>query len=444
MSQTKSKSKLSVNGTSKKEVPAQAASSKAKKEGASEKKKTYKSDAKNSKEDDKKKSTKAESSKSTKDKNGVVKPEKAVFSSKKDLNGDSKKSSSKTSSKTSERTKDKEKKVAEEPPKDDNEEYAYEDDFEEYGSDFEEDFEDEESQAAPAPVNVSNGHHVEDKPASIGPDLDKELAASESLLLQRLSKPRSATQSITANANAFATTKEAKSPRISSAQRRFAFEHSKEVDVEVYRKVKERFQQLKELIGLETVHSVVTNIPAIRDYEFYMQTFGKGDRSQVACQTGEDDVDVNCQTDSPDSDSAWTQHPPSEDVGFGRENDSAGQSEISRRAHRAMPALGASGERFARFSAVVSELMSKILTPIEETTQNLVMPYRTKLAFSTGFADFNISPIAKEVRVNVVMPTSDTSVMRVAFYVTKSENYLIRNRSVVADFSVSDASSPTK
>lgn len=42
-----------------------------------------------------------------------------------------------------------------------------------------------------------------------------------------------------------------------------------------------KFERLRELIGLELVHNQVADIPPVRDYEFYIQLFGKGGRTQV-------------------------------------------------------------------------------------------------------------------------------------------------------------------
>lgn len=72
-----------------------------------------------------------------------------------------------------------------------------------------------------------------------------------------------------------------KSPRITSAQRKFHFENAREFNAGTYNELSDRFSKLKSLIQLEITHNQITDIPPIRDYEFYIQLFGKGDRTQV-------------------------------------------------------------------------------------------------------------------------------------------------------------------
>ena len=65
------------------------------------------------------------------------------------------------------------------------------------------------------------------------------------------------------------------------------------------------------------------SIPPIR-YEAFMKTFGKTNTLQASCQSGEDNLEVEVQTEEVTKATAWTQRPPT----FGGQGDNLDPREV--------------------------------------------------------------------------------------------------------------------
>lgn len=63
------------------------------------------------------------------------------------------------------------------------------------------------------------------------------------------------------------------------------------------------------------------NLSPLSEYEVYVKKFGADDTRQVAIQTGEDNMEVETQTDFISKSDVWVQWPPEDLRGYGREGE---------------------------------------------------------------------------------------------------------------------------
>ena len=71
------------------------------------------------------------------------------------------------------------------------------------------------------------------------------------------------------------------------------------------------------------------NLSPLSEYEVYVKKFGSDDTRQVSVQTGEDNMEVDCQTEPLLTSHVWVQCPPEDLRGFGREGEGQGEEEGS-------------------------------------------------------------------------------------------------------------------
>ena len=84
-----------------------------------------------------------------------------------------------------------------------------------------------------------------------------------------------------------------------------------------------RGSELLGMIRLDIVTFDLLDMPPIR-YEAFMKTFGKTNTLQASCQSGEDNLEVEVQTEEVTRATAWTQRPPT----FGGEGDDLDPREV--------------------------------------------------------------------------------------------------------------------
>ena len=84
-----------------------------------------------------------------------------------------------------------------------------------------------------------------------------------------------------------------------------------------------RGSELLGMIRLDIVTFDLLDMPPIR-YEAFMKTFGKTNTLQASCQSGEDNLEVEVQTEEVTRATAWTQRPPT----FGGEGDELDPREV--------------------------------------------------------------------------------------------------------------------
>lgn len=78
-------------------------------------------------------------------------------------------------------------------------------------------------------------------------------------------------------------------------------------------------QELLSMIELDVVAIDLLDLQPLSEYELYMRSFGAEGTRQVYCQTGEDSVEVDVQTEEIEVAEKWVQWPPEDLRGYGGE-----------------------------------------------------------------------------------------------------------------------------
>ena len=71
------------------------------------------------------------------------------------------------------------------------------------------------------------------------------------------------------------------------------------------------------MIELDVVSIDLFDLQPLSEYELYMRSYGSMGTHQVASQTGEDNVEAECQTEDVMVRERWTQWPPEDAKGYG-------------------------------------------------------------------------------------------------------------------------------
>ena len=74
------------------------------------------------------------------------------------------------------------------------------------------------------------------------------------------------------------------------------------------------------MIELDVVSVDLFDLQPLSEYEVYMRSYGSMGTQQVACQTGEDNVESETQTEEVIGREKWTQWPPEDAKGYGCES----------------------------------------------------------------------------------------------------------------------------
>ena len=75
------------------------------------------------------------------------------------------------------------------------------------------------------------------------------------------------------------------------------------------------------MIELDIVIYDMFHLPPVSEYELYVKKFGSDGTRQVAVQTGEDNLEVDTQTEPISMSTIWVQWPPEDLKGYGREEE---------------------------------------------------------------------------------------------------------------------------
>ncbi|KAK0417926.1 hypothetical protein QR680_013282 [Steinernema hermaphroditum] len=313
------------------------------------------------------------------------------------------------------------------PPPDD--EYQYEDDFEDYESDFEED--EDEADSALVASTPSRG-----EPPKAGERAPVDV--EQSPMLQRLLNRKSATT---------APLLEVPSPRVSSAKRKIVFDNAKQVDFAAASAVAQRYAKLKDLIGLEKVSFRVDDLPAMRDYDFYMSMFGIGNRMQNFCQTGDDHYSSEVQTETTETFVAWTQHPAADERASGREGFAKIEAEgdpddidieIFKNSHMQNPKL-------KKFLELAADLIIEALSTETEKAAPVYAKHKAEFAFSAGFNILSLPNIAREAEATYVLKNpAKPNALLATFFVSRAKavESTVFGRSLLVEFNLKDSEAP--
>ncbi|PAV55911.1 hypothetical protein WR25_13369 isoform F [Diploscapter pachys] len=225
----------------------------------------------------------------------------------------SKSSSSKEKKKTS--GKDEVKKIKEVKPVPKQEEYAYEDDFEDYEEDFEDDIEEE----TPKVGQSIQSEVPQRKPRSDEIKKSNDPISEETPMLRRLAS-RQGGRPVEEEKKAKPKKAPVKMDRVLSAsERTIDFSSPYTTDYEAMSDAEKKYRKLREMITLERVKFIILDQPPMKDYDYYMEMFGAVGKAQNSCQTGDDDLDEEVQTDEPTTETKWTMHPANDNFGWGTE-----------------------------------------------------------------------------------------------------------------------------
>ncbi|PAV91644.1 hypothetical protein WR25_20126 [Diploscapter pachys] len=225
----------------------------------------------------------------------------------------SKSSSSKEKKKIS--SKDEVKKIKEVTPVPKQEEYAYEDDFEDYEEDFEDDIE-EETPKVGQPIQSEVPQR---KPQSDEIKKSSDPISEETPMLRRLAS-RQGGRPVEEEKKEKPKKAPLKMDRVLSAsERTIDFSSPYTTDYEAMSDAEKKYRKLREMITLERVKFIILDQPPMKDYDYYMEMFGAVGKAQNSCQTGDDDLDEEVQTDEPTTETKWTMHPANDNFGWGTE-----------------------------------------------------------------------------------------------------------------------------
>ncbi|KAJ1370846.1 WD repeat-containing protein 60 [Parelaphostrongylus tenuis] len=108
--------------------------------------------------------------------------------------------------------------------------------------------------------------------------------------------------------------------RIASATSRIDFTSTSDVNQNAVAQADERYRKLNSLIMIEHVTYTIVDQPPIKDYDFYMELFGRSGKSLLSTQTGDDNLNEETQTEETLNAIKWTQHPPRDGYGWGTES----------------------------------------------------------------------------------------------------------------------------
>uniref|UniRef100_A0A914CCE1 WD repeat-containing protein 60 n=1 Tax=Acrobeloides nanus TaxID=290746 RepID=A0A914CCE1_9BILA len=323
-------------------------------------------------------------------------------------------------------------------------EYEYEDDFEEYEEDFEEESENESNEVATKSVPKIE----EPVNKNIESAVNGEALEEESTLLKRLNSRRDPTPQIAIqHTNEQAKIRD-KPQRVTSATRKFNFENAREINLSDYSEAMNKFSRLKQLIGLEITHQQIADIPPIRDYEFYIQLFGKGNRTQTSTQTGEDNLNSECQTEIPENETVWTQFPATDHLGWGREvsnkNTFTGDFDDQPGTSSTALTLTAQSMRLAKFVDVAGQLITDLISAEMIEGQQFHLQNKSKLAFSTGYNTISLTNLFKDYRANnVIVKPTKTSHILIAYFTIDSNLPSLEKKSILLEFNLNSPTAPT-
>uniref|UniRef100_A0A0K0F925 WD_REPEATS_REGION domain-containing protein n=1 Tax=Strongyloides venezuelensis TaxID=75913 RepID=A0A0K0F925_STRVS len=111
------------------------------------------------------------------------------------------------------------------------------------------------------------------------------------------------------------------------------FDNARTIDLESISSSASRYRKFKNLIGMESVIIVFDEIPPVKDYEFYMSMFGSRTKSQIGCQTGDDNKNISIMTEGLyNKENFWCQFPEFNQINnFGREGEGIIDEEIKKK-----------------------------------------------------------------------------------------------------------------
>ncbi|KAJ8036082.1 WD repeat-containing protein 60 [Holothuria leucospilota] len=303
----------------------------------------------------------------------------------------------------------------------------YEDDFE----DYEDDFEDEEAD--------------EDAPEY---DSKEENDIDESTLteLRRAMEAENQASSQSGRASYSQEHSSAGSTRPATSTKRtfinFVAAKQRQISNTVAERTKKRGQVLMKLIELDTVTFDLFDMPPVKDYERFIQFFGRSDSRQVAVQCNDDNLDREVQTEDVEYREKWCQH-PAEGVRCSGGNDETLEEDlefaINQEAHSV---------RLTEFIQTAGQLMAVLLEESRIESGGKLQSNQRSIVFSEGYTQLKAEfPFLKgrpvcEIQVHPVQ----THLILTAYSQAKIPNdeIVLSNRGILCVWNINDPLKPQK
>uniref|UniRef100_A0A914WVP8 WD repeat-containing protein 60 n=1 Tax=Plectus sambesii TaxID=2011161 RepID=A0A914WVP8_9BILA len=307
------------------------------------------------------------------------------------------------------------------------ENYGYEDDFEEYDDDFEDDDEGDEEVAKVTVAPPPSSRRPEQQEADNEEEEAKDTVDDGSKMKAKKRKQDSADS------------------RRKSIQSRIDFSHASapEISFGALGQAQKRHLRLLNLIDLDGMTYDILEMPPVKDYEFYIQNFGKGNRIQVQTQTGDEDVERDIQTDEVDNEGKWTQHPPMDVHGCGGDTATKTYEDAEEDEFRQFRSGALHSAQFLKFTAAAGQLISDLLSEGHMSMDNNKLEHRTSEPFSTGFNTFSLGALAKDAQVTAVAYCQQQPNFFVtALYIKDSLAEDIAGKTLIVQWSIDDMEVP--
>ncbi|KHN88986.1 WD repeat-containing protein 60 [Toxocara canis] len=320
--------------------------------------------------------------------------------------------------------------------------YVYEDDFEDYSDDFEEDTEDEEDASSNAQKSAGTDANSESISKS-STEKERLQKYGESPMIRRILNRSEPAESEGSKA---VERKMTKSPRISSAQRKIDFSNATSTDLDTLSEVSKRYEMLKDLVGMELVYFDFLDLAPVRDYDFYMQMFGDGNRVQTQAQTGEEDLHRDVQTEEIECETKWTQHPPLDELGWGSAIAPNALELVDLNEEDRYLAFykvnHMQSERLRKFITVAAQVIIELISAPQIEKDLSSMSHRSNLTFSSGYNIFSLGKLANASKVTCVR--QNNSQLLVAFFVKESLAEDIVGKSLLVEFKRGEPEAPER
>ncbi|KAF7669959.1 hypothetical protein LDENG_00105480 [Lucifuga dentata] len=327
-------------------------------------------------------------------------------------------------------TKTIETKVASDRDDDDNvaEDQDYEDDFEDYEEDFEE-------------LDESAGEG-EDEKEPHRPEANEE---REELTAQRREEIKAIQRAMdeenervgTAQTRQNTNTEEEDRPKWSRESERnqstgsqrgkfidFVTAKQREVSKKVATKQKKRSMELLRLIDLDfSLTFSLLDLPPVSEYDMYIKTFGTANTKQAYVQCNEDNADRDIQTEEIEMCEKWTQHPA-------EINGACGDPSLSQEAQdKSINEMNIDSQRLTTFLRSATQVMVVLLEEDQAERKALRKPktHTDSLSFSDGSLQLNtmlpflygrqvslvhFSQVQQHTMMSVHRPTAKPSAVR--------------------------------
>ncbi|XP_039254411.2 cytoplasmic dynein 2 intermediate chain 1-like [Styela clava] len=254
---------------------------------------------------------------------------------------------------------------------DNNNEYNYEDEeFEDYDDDFEDDDDNNEDTR---PISHKQPDKMDELMRAIAAENERANSAQSSGQFR-------STANSDRNDSPFSSSNDAGSHREGSASSgirntsstmiNFSAAKKSSASSKTKRRVIKRSKDLMSLIQLDSVSFDILDMPPVTEYNLYIKNYGNSNTVQASVQCNDDNLEQEIQTESPDMDEKWSQHPPHEIKCSGgiMSKFSETQSENEDRA-RMLSTMRGNSKRLIKFMSRSCKLIKSILIE-DETWEN--------------------------------------------------------------------------